>query len=139
MSLPTLNDSAKLTARVTAPPGLLISGSVLAQRALDVIVAAVLFVLTLPLMLVVAAVVRLTSRGPALYTQTRIGRGGRPFLIFKFRSMTDNCEKQSGPQWSKPGDARITAVGRVLRASHIDELPQLWNVLRGEMSLVGPR
>jgi lipopolysaccharide/colanic/teichoic acid biosynthesis glycosyltransferase len=69
----------------------------------------------------------------------RLGRYGRPFRIYKIRSMTHNCEKQSGVQWSRPSDPRVTRVGRVLRKLHIDEFPQLWNILRGEMSLVGPR
>lgn len=106
---------------------------------LDYAVALVLFVLAFPLMCLLAALVRLTSRGPALYSQLRVGRGGGLFRIYKFRTMVDGCEKRSGAQWSLPGDSRITKVGRVLRASHLDELPQLINVLFGHMSLVGPR
>src|SRR5207248_4660391 len=83
--------------------------------------------------------VKLTSPGPMLYTQTRLGRRGRPFTIYKIRTMLHDCESLTGPQWSTPGDTRITRVGRWLRRTHIDELPQLWNVLRGDMSLVGPR
>src|SRR5439155_7537697 len=83
--------------------------------------------------------VKLTSRGPAIYTQSRVGRFGRPFIIYKIRSMTHNCEKKSGVKWSTRNDARVTWVGRILRKTHIDELPQLVNILRGEMSLVGPR
>jgi lipopolysaccharide/colanic/teichoic acid biosynthesis glycosyltransferase len=85
-----------------------------------------------------AALVKLTSRGPVFYTQTRLGRGGKPYSIYKIRSMVTDAEK-SGAAWSKPGDQRITRVGKFLRATHLDELPQLLNVLRGEMSLVGPR
>ena len=90
-------------------------------------------------MLVAMILVKWTSPGPAIYTQTRLGRNGRPFTIFKLRSMTHNCESLTGAQWSTPGDSRVTAIGRWLRKTHIDELPQLWNVLRGEMSLIGPR
>jgi lipopolysaccharide/colanic/teichoic acid biosynthesis glycosyltransferase len=85
------------------------------------------------------ALVKLTSRGPALYSQVRLGKNGRPFRIYKIRTMAHNCEDRSGARWSTPGDPRVTAVGRVLRATHLDELPQLWNILRGDMSLVGPR
>jgi len=111
----------------------------MAKAIFDFVFALVLFAFTFPLMLLLAGLVRLTSSGPALYSQLRVGRGGRPFWIYKFRTMRHNCEKGSGAQWSRPGDSRITAVGRFLRASHLDELPQLINVLLGQMSLVGPR
>jgi lipopolysaccharide/colanic/teichoic acid biosynthesis glycosyltransferase len=81
----------------------------------------------------------LTSSGPAFYSQTRAGRYGQPYLIYKIRTMLHDCERLTGPCWSRPGDPRITRLGRFLRRTHLDELPQLWNVLRGEMSLVGPR
>jgi lipopolysaccharide/colanic/teichoic acid biosynthesis glycosyltransferase len=105
----------------------------------DCLVALLMFILTAPLIILAAIVVKLTSRGPVFYSQVRLGRGGRPFLIYKIRTMRHNCENGTGAQWSKPGDTRITPIGRFLRKSHIDELPQLWNVLRGDMSLVGPR
>ena len=92
-----------------------------------------------PLILAALAAVKLTSRGPALYTQTRVGRGGVPFTIYKIRTMAHDCESLTGPRWSMPGDPRITPLGRVLRKLHLDELPQLVNVLRGDMALVGPR
>lgn len=101
--------------------------------------AAVLAVFALPVVLVCVLLVRLTSRGPAIYTQTRVGLGGRVFTLYKIRTMRHNCESQTGPQWCLPGDTRITRVGRVLRKLHLDELPQLWNVLRGDMNLIGPR
>lgn len=101
--------------------------------------AAVLLTLVSPLLLVAMLLVKLTSRGPVLYSQTRMGLKGRPFSIYKIRTMRHRCEDASGACWSQPGDARITPVGRWLRRTHLDELPQLWNVLRGEMSLVGPR
>src|SRR4051812_28680699 len=105
----------------------------------DVVVAAILLALTAPVMLVVMALVRLTSDGPALYSQVRLGLRGRRYVIYKIRTMYYDCERLTGPRWSTAGDSRITPLGRWLRASHLDELPQLWNVLRGEMSLVGPR
>jgi lipopolysaccharide/colanic/teichoic acid biosynthesis glycosyltransferase len=83
--------------------------------------------------------VKLSSRGPAIYSQARVGRRGAPFVIYKLRTMAHDCERATGPRWATAGDARITPLGRVLRRTHLDELPQLWNILRGEMSLVGPR
>jgi lipopolysaccharide/colanic/teichoic acid biosynthesis glycosyltransferase len=109
------------------------------KAALDFVVAAILLVLAGPVILVCMVLVKLTSRGPALYSQTRLGKDGRLFRIYKIRSMTHDCERSSGARWSLPGDPRVTPVGRVLRATHLDELPQLWNILRGDMSLVGPR
>jgi lipopolysaccharide/colanic/teichoic acid biosynthesis glycosyltransferase len=105
----------------------------------DFLFAFALLMLTAPLTLLAAVLVKLTSRGPVLYTQVRLGYLGQPFTIYKIRTMRHNCESHSGPRWSGPGDSRITPVGRFLRRTHIDELPQLWNVLRGQMSLVGPR
>lgn len=109
------------------------------RRVLDFSCAFALTLLALPIVLAAALVVRLTSRGPAFYTQTRTGRDGKPFTIFKIRSMIHNCESLTGPRWTIPGDARVTPVGWFLRRTHIDELPQLLNVLIGQMSLIGPR
>src|SRR5262249_18845124 len=81
----------------------------------------------------------LTSRGPAFYTQARLGRNGRAYTLYKLRTMTHDCERHSGARWAMPGDPRVTPFGAFLRKTHLDELPQLWNVLRGDMSLVGPR
>jgi lipopolysaccharide/colanic/teichoic acid biosynthesis glycosyltransferase len=92
-----------------------------------------------PLILVLALLVRLTSRGPSFYSQMRLGRDGRLFRIYKLRTMIHNCELRSGVQWSPPGDPRVTFLGRFLRPTHLDEFPQLWNVVKGDMSLVGPR
>ena len=105
----------------------------------DYPVAAALLVLTGPVVLLAMGLVRATSRGPAVYRQTRVGKGGRRFVILKLRTMCHECESLTGPRWSIPGDPRITPVGKWLRRLHLDELPQLINVLRGEMSLVGPR
>ncbi len=105
----------------------------------DFAAALAMLVLSAPLILVEVALVKLTSPGPALYWQTRLGYRGRPFRICKIRSMAHNCERLTGPQWSTAGDPRVTSVGRILRRLHIDELLQLWNVLKGDMSLIGPR
>ncbi len=111
----------------------------LVKRGIDVAIStAALLLLTIPLALV-AALVRLTSRGPIFYRQERMGLDGKSFTIVKFRSMTDNAERETGPVWTQRNDPRVTAFGRFLRRSNIDELPQLWNVLRGDMSIVGPR
>jgi lipopolysaccharide/colanic/teichoic acid biosynthesis glycosyltransferase len=109
------------------------------KRPLDVALALVLLVLAAPLILLAWLLVKLTSSGPGFYRQTRLGRGGRPFTLYKIRTMRHDCERVSGPCWSGPGDPRVLGVGWFLRRTHLDELPQLWNVLRGDMSLVGPR
>ncbi len=108
------------------------------KRVVDVLLSAIGLVLFLPVMLLVALAIRLSSRGGALYTQERSGQGGRVFRLRKFRTMVENAEAD-GAQWSRPGDPRITRIGRFLRASRLDELPQLWNVLLGDMSFIGPR
>ena len=108
-----------------------------AKRFFDVTVAASGLLLITPFLVVVPALIRLDSPGPVFFRQTRIGRGFKPFTIYKFRTMTPEPGKPGGPTIA--GDPRITRVGRWLRATKIDELPQLFNVLRGDMSLVGPR
>jgi lipopolysaccharide/colanic/teichoic acid biosynthesis glycosyltransferase len=102
--------------------------------------ALALTVLLSPVVLVCAVLIKLTSRGPVFYVQERVGQGGRVFRMYKLRTMRDGAESDTGPVWSDgEGDARVTPVGRFLRRSHLDEVPQLMNVLKGEMSLVGPR
>jgi lipopolysaccharide/colanic/teichoic acid biosynthesis glycosyltransferase len=98
-----------------------------------------LLLVSAPVILLSALLVKLTSSGPVFYSQTRVGKNGRPYQIYKLRTMYHNCEKRSGPRWSTPGDPRITPLGRFLRRTHLDELPQLWNVVRGDMCLIGPR
>ena len=110
-----------------------------AKRTIDVVFAAVGLVMAAPIMALVALGVRLTSAGPALYHQVRVGRGGRPFTVHKFRSMRQDAEATTGAVWAKKSDPRVTGFGRFLRRTRLDELPQLWNVLSGEMSFVGPR
>lgn len=112
----------------------------LVKRALDIMVSAVLLVLVSPLLAAVALLIRFTMPGgPILFRQERIGKDHKPFVIFKFRSMIPNAEAKTGPVVAKPGDERVTWLGRLMRRASIDELPQLYNVLRGDMSLVGPR
>lgn len=130
-----------------------------ARRWLNVAVAAGMLLLALPVMIVIAVFIKLTSPGPVFYTQTRIGLnsrrpddnplrrgrhricdlGGRPFVIYKFRTMRVNAEQQSGVVWAQQNDPRVTWIGRVLRQTRLDELPQLFNVLNGDMNVVGPR
>jgi exopolysaccharide biosynthesis polyprenyl glycosylphosphotransferase len=109
------------------------------KRGLDLVASIVLLVLTLPLMLMTALAIKLESPGPLLYRQERVGLHGTPFTVFKFRSMRNDAEAGGTPQWASKGDARVTRIGALIRPTRIDELPQLFNVLRGDMSLVGPR
>jgi sugar transferase (PEP-CTERM system associated) len=111
-----------------------------AKRSVDLVVAVVALIALSPIMLAVAAAIRLSSPGPVLYHQQRVGQGNRIFTIHKFRSMRPDAERGVGAVWAVPGaDPRVTWIGRVLRRTRLDELPQIWNILRGEMSLVGPR
>jgi sugar transferase (PEP-CTERM system associated) len=109
------------------------------KRAFDIFSASVLCVLSAPLMAITAVLIKLESPGPALYRQDRVGLNGRLFSITKFRSMRTDAEQDGTPRWAAPNDDRITRVGHFIRKLRIDELPQLFNVLRGDMSLVGPR
>ncbi len=127
------------------------------RRWLNLVVAVVGIILTFPLWLLIGLAIKLTSRGPVIYTQTRVGldkrntgigpedprrkhdMGGRPFKIYKFRTMTVDAEHHTGPVWASKDDCRVTAVGKLLRQYRLDELPQLINVLRGDMNVVGPR
>ncbi len=108
------------------------------RRTRDVVICVALLVLTLPVMLLAALLIRIDTRGPVFYRQLRVGLHGAPFTLLKFRSMRLDAES-GGPRWASERDPRVTRVGRFLRATRIDELPQLFNVLRGEMSLIGPR
>jgi lipopolysaccharide/colanic/teichoic acid biosynthesis glycosyltransferase len=108
-------------------------------RLFDMVGSLAILVLALPVMLGISLLIKLTSRGPVLYRQERVGKNGRVFTLYKFRTMIDGAEKHVGPVWAAKDDGRVTAVGRVLRRTRLDELPQLFNILCGEMSLVGPR
>ncbi len=114
-------------------------GGAALKRAMDAVLSALLLLLLSPLMLLIAAVVRMTSPGPALHRQERVGLDGRTFTMLKFRTMVAGAEDATGPVFASPGDSRRTAPGAFLRRFSLDELPQFWNVLRGDMSLVGPR
>ncbi|MBX9622288.1 MAG: sugar transferase [Gemmataceae bacterium] len=120
-------------------PGIAVLPEPRLKRLADIALAAVLLVPAVPLVLAAWALVRLTSAGPGVYTQARVGRGGRVFTLYKLRTMLHDCESLTGARWSLPGDPRVTPVGHVLRDLHLDELPQLLNVLKGDMSLIGPR
>lgn len=114
-------------------------GSLVFKRVLDIVGAAFALILLLPLFTLAALAVKLTTPGPIIYSQLRYGLNGTPFRIYKFRTLyADHCDN-SGTHQAIPGDSRITPVGRFLRRTNIDELPQLWNVLKGDMSMVGPR
>ena len=129
-----------------------------ALRVINMIVAAIALVLLSPVILIIAVLIRIDSPGPVFYRQVRVGldrrtpegrreavgrrvsdMGGKPFEIVKFRTMATDAEKHSGPVWARDDDPRVTKVGRILRRTRLDEIPQFWNVLRGEMSIVGPR
>ena len=109
------------------------------KHAVERFLALVLLLVALPVLLVLAALIRLTSRGPSIYRQIRVGLHGRPFLMYKLRTMRQDAEAGNGATWALPHDPRVTFLGRLLRSSHLDEVPQLLNVARGEMSLIGPR
>lgn len=109
------------------------------KRCCDVIASAAAIVILSPVLLLTALAIRMESRGPVIFKQERLGLKGRPFKIYKFRSMVVGAEKQGSGVYSYKGDSRITRVGRFIRATSIDELPQLFNILKGEMSLIGPR
>ncbi|MFM8569079.1 MAG: sugar transferase [Candidatus Kapaibacterium sp.] len=108
------------------------------KRLIDICLGFLVLVIGLPLWILIAVIVRLESKGPALFSQQRIGRNGSVFRIYKFRSMVQDAEKH-GQQWTKVGDPRVTHFGYFLRKTHLDEIPQMWNILVGDMSVVGPR
>lgn len=133
-------------AGVLAPPvrarhlaGTVAPAEAIEKRCLDLAVAGLMLAFLAVPMAIVALLIKLTSRGPVTYRQVRIGLDGRPFEILKFRSMPTNSEERTGPVWSRKGDSRPTLVGRWMRRTGFDELPQLINVFKGDMSLVGPR
>ena len=109
------------------------------KRALDVLGSGLALLLLLPIMCVIAVLVKATSPGPIIYGQRRVGLRGHVFKVRKFRSMREDAEAQTGAVWAGENDTRVTPIGRILRRTHLDELPQFWNILIGDMSLVGPR
>jgi len=118
---------------------LVCSGYFARKRWIERFCALLMLIPALPLMGLMMALVRLTSRGPALYRQIRVGSEGKTFTLYKIRTMRSDAEAKTGPVWTGPNDPRVTRLGRLLRRVHLDELPQLFNVLRGEMALIGPR
>jgi lipopolysaccharide/colanic/teichoic acid biosynthesis glycosyltransferase len=110
-----------------------------AKRLLDIVLAGGGLIIAAPLALLLAALIRLEDGGPIFFTQERVGKNGRHFLALKFRSMIPDAEARFGPMQASRNDARITRIGRLMRATAMDELPQLWNIFRGDMSFVGPR
>ncbi len=109
------------------------------KRTLDFIIAGVALIVLLPFLLITAILIKIDSKGPVIFKQERLGKNGVPFKIWKFRSMCVGAEKQGTGVYSYKGDSRITKVGRIIRATSIDELPQLVNILKGDMALIGPR
>jgi lipopolysaccharide/colanic/teichoic acid biosynthesis glycosyltransferase len=145
-----ISETSSLVVRPHAKPGAVVSGIPPAgevtpsayfrwKSGLDFVLAAVLLILALPVIGILILLVWMTSHGPAIYSQARVGKHGRRFMMFKIRTMRKDAEAATGPVWTVLRDPRITPVGRVLRKLHLDELPQLFNVLKGEMSLIGPR
>lgn len=108
------------------------------KRLFDIILSVIILLITLPISIIAIISIKITSKGPIFYRQLRVGLNHKEFEIIKFRSMTIDAEK-TGAQWAQKNDPRVTKIGAFLRATRIDELPQLWNVLKGEMSLIGPR
>jgi sugar transferase (PEP-CTERM system associated) len=111
----------------------------LVRRVISIVISLVGLILALPLFPLIVLAIRLDSKGPVFYTQTRVGKGGRLFNVVKFRTMRNDAEALSGPQWAGNNDPRVTRVGKFLRYSRLDEIPQLWCVLKGDMAFVGPR
>jgi sugar transferase (PEP-CTERM system associated) len=109
------------------------------KRILSIVVSSLLLLLFSPIILLLMLLIKLDSKGPIFYKQERVGQDGRSFMLIKFRSMLENAESDTGPVWSTEGDSRVTRIGRIMRQVRLDEAPQLWNVLRGDMSMVGPR
>ncbi|MGQ3685119.1 MAG: undecaprenyl-phosphate glucose phosphotransferase [Candidatus Loosdrechtia sp.] len=117
----------------------LYGGSIIAKRAFDIVFASLVLIITSPVLLSIATIIKLTSGGPVLFKQERMGIDGRVFCMLKFRTMLVNAEQVTGPVWAKNDDPRRTKIGKLLRMTSLDELPQFFNVLRGDMSIVGPR
>jgi sugar transferase (PEP-CTERM system associated) len=109
------------------------------KRVCDLLLSTLMLILLSPVLLIVAILIKLDSPGPVIFSQERVGEKRKPYMVHKFRSMHEDAEKHSGPVWAQTGDERITRVGQFIRKWRIDEIPQLWNVLKGEMSFVGPR
>lgn len=114
-------------------------GYLIIKRCIDILVGIIGLLLLSPIFLVMAIAIKLDSSGPVFFSQKRVGKNGKMFMIHKFRTMVKDAEAKTGPIWAKNEDPRITKVGKFLRKTKLDELPQLWNLLKGQMTLVGPR
>jgi sugar transferase (PEP-CTERM system associated) len=133
-------ESLNLRSQLVFSKGFMVSrGSVALKRSTDVVISCAGLLLTAPILLAVGLAIRLESPGPVFFRQRRVGRFGREFTILKFRSMRVDAEADGAPRWAQPNDPRVTRLGRFIRKTRLDELPQLWSVLKGDMSLVGPR
>jgi exopolysaccharide biosynthesis polyprenyl glycosylphosphotransferase len=133
-------ESLNLRSQLVFSKGFMVSrGSVALKRLTDVVISCAGLLLTAPILLAVGLAIRLESPGPVFFRQRRVGRFGREFTILKFRSMRVDAEADGAPRWAQPNDPRVTRLGRFIRKTRLDELPQLWSVLKGDMSLVGPR
>ena len=111
----------------------------LIKRTIDILVSIIGIIITAPIMLLTAMAIKVESPGPVIFSQTRLGKHGQEFTIYKFRSMVENAEEHTGAVWAQENDSRITNVGKFIRKTRIDELPQFFNILKGNMTLVGPR
>ena len=109
------------------------------KQIIDTVIALCALLVLLPFLIITAIAIKIDSPGPIIFKQERLGRWGKPFWIYKFRSMCQNAEKTGTGVYSYKGDSRITKVGKIIRATSIDELPQLWNIMKGDMALIGPR
>lgn len=109
------------------------------KRIFDIIISTVILIIVSPLMLIIAILIKITSKGEIIYKQKRITKNGKEFIMYKFRTMIKDAEKETGPILAKVNDSRITKIGKILRKTRMDELPQFLNVLKGDMSIVGPR
>ena len=140
------NLTGKLTVASLNPSGLIFSNGFqktytrrFLKRSVDLILSVLLLICCSPLILITALLIKLDTQGPVFFSQERVGEGGKPYWVHKFRSMVCDAEKECGPVWAQSDDDRITRIGRFIRKLRIDEIPQLYNVLKGEMSFVGPR
>jgi sugar transferase (PEP-CTERM system associated) len=140
------NLTGKLTVEALNPSWLIFGGGFhkgrirrFLKRSVDLLLSVIMLILNLPIITITAILIKIDSPGPVIFSQERVGEKGRTYRIHKFRSMVVDAEKQSGPVWAQDKDDRVTRVGRFIRSWRIDEIPQLWNVLKGEMSFVGPR
>ncbi len=109
------------------------------KRISDIIISISMLILLAPVFIITAIIIKLESKGPVIFSQERVGQNRKPYMVHKFRSMVNDAEEKSGPVWAKKNDTRVTGIGKFIRKWRVDELPQIWNVLKGEMSFVGPR